>query len=151
VRLSYGPWVRQPLRVVLDTMLSSARAAKIFNHDEALVFAAPEAPLGAFKDIKVERVPRADGGLNLEAVMQNLTAREVNELLVECGPTLAGAFVAKQLVDELILYVAAKLFGDDAPPLLRIKLRDAALPPFEFRDVQQFEGDMRLILKLKQH
>ena len=54
--------------------------------------------------------------------MQNLTAREVNELLVECGPTLAGAFVAKQLVDELVLYVAPRLLGSDAPPLLRIKL-----------------------------
>ncbi len=73
VRLNYGPWVRQPLRVVLDTMLSTSRAAKIFNHDEALIFAAPEAPLGSFKDVKVERVPRDGGGLDLDAVMQNLT------------------------------------------------------------------------------
>ncbi|HTB88991.1 MAG TPA: bifunctional diaminohydroxyphosphoribosylaminopyrimidine deaminase/5-amino-6-(5-phosphoribosylamino)uracil reductase RibD, partial [Steroidobacteraceae bacterium] len=118
VRLNYGPWVRQPLRVVLDTMLTTSRAAKIFRDDEALVFAAPEAPLGSFQDLKVERIPRGEGGLDLDAVMQNLTAREVNELLVECGPTLAGAFVAKQLVDELVLYVAPKLLGRDALPLL---------------------------------
>src|SRR6202035_2817400 len=31
VRLRYGPWVRQPLRVVLDTMLTTPRAAKIFS------------------------------------------------------------------------------------------------------------------------
>lgn len=151
VRLNYGPWVRQPLRVVLDSMLSTPRAAKIFNHDEALVFAAPEAPLGAFRDIKVERIPRGEGGLDLDAVMQNLTVREVNELLVECGPTLAGAFVAKQLVDELILYVAPKLLGDDAAPLLRIQPGHGALPLFDFRDVQHFGDDMRLILKLKKH
>jgi diaminohydroxyphosphoribosylaminopyrimidine deaminase/5-amino-6-(5-phosphoribosylamino)uracil reductase len=143
--------VRQPVRVVLDTMLSTSRAARVFNHDEALVFAAPEAPLGSFKDVKVERIPRADGGLDLDAVMQNLTAREVNELLVECGPTLAGAFVAKQLVDELVLYVAPKLLGDDAPPLLRIRLGDGTLPLFDFRDAQQFGDDMRLILKAKKH
>ncbi|HEY2466064.1 MAG TPA: bifunctional diaminohydroxyphosphoribosylaminopyrimidine deaminase/5-amino-6-(5-phosphoribosylamino)uracil reductase RibD [Steroidobacteraceae bacterium] len=151
VRLNYGPWVRQPLRVVLDTLLSTPRAAKIFDPDEALVFAAPDAPLGSFKDLKVERIPRADGGLDLDAVMQNLTAREVNELLVECGPTLAGALVAKQLIDELVLYVAPKLLGDDAPPLLRIKFGDAALPPFEYRDVKQFGDDMRLILNPKKH
>jgi diaminohydroxyphosphoribosylaminopyrimidine deaminase/5-amino-6-(5-phosphoribosylamino)uracil reductase len=151
VRLNYGPWVRQPLRVVLDTMLSTSRAAKIFDNDEALVFAAPEAPLGSFKDLKVERIPRADGGLDLHAVMQHLTAREVNELLVECGPTLAGAFVAGQLVDELVLYVAPKLLGGDAPPLLRIRAGDDALPPFDFRDVQQFGEDVRLILNLKKH
>lgn len=151
VRLNYGPWVRQPLRVVLDTQLSTSRAAKIYNHDEALVFAAPEAPLGSFKDVKVERIPRADGGLDLDAVMQNLTAREANELLVECGPTLAGAFVAKQLVDELVLYVAPKLFGDEAPPLVHIKPGRGPMPQLDFRDVQQFGEDMRLILKLQKH
>lgn len=149
VRLNYGPWVRQPLRVVLDTMLSTSRAAKIFDHGEALVFAAPDAPLGSFKDVRVERIPRAAGGLDLDAAMQNLTAREVNELLIECGPTLAGAFVARQLVDELILYVAPQLLGDNARPLLHIKAGDRVLQPFEFRDAQQFGDDMRLILKPK--
>jgi diaminohydroxyphosphoribosylaminopyrimidine deaminase/5-amino-6-(5-phosphoribosylamino)uracil reductase len=151
VRLNYGPWVRQPLRVVLDTLLSTSRAAKIFNHDEALVFAAPEAPLGSFKDLKVERIPRSEGGLDLDAVMQNLTAREVNELLVECGPTLAGAFIAKQLVDEFILYVAPRLLGDDALPLLHLEAGAAARPLFDFRDAQRFGDDMRLILKPKKH
>jgi len=149
VRLSYGPWVRQPLRVVLDTMLTSPRGAKIFNNGEALVFAAADAPLGSFKDLKVERIPRTGGGLDLDAVMQNLTAREVNELLLECGPTLAGAFVAKRLVDELVLYVAPKLLGCDAAPLMGIKLGDHTLPAFEFRDVQPMGEDVRLILKLK--
>lgn len=151
VRLNYGTWVRQPLRVVLDTMLSTSREAKVYNLDEALVFAAAEAPLGSFKDVKVERVPRAAGGLDLDAVLQNLTAREVNELLVECGATLAGSFVARELVDELVLYVAPALLGDDAPPLLRNRPGQDAWPRFEFCGMQQFGEDMRLILKLKQH
>jgi diaminohydroxyphosphoribosylaminopyrimidine deaminase / 5-amino-6-(5-phosphoribosylamino)uracil reductase len=149
VRLDYGPWVRQPLRVVLDTMLSCPRSAKIFDRDEALVFAAPEAPLGAFKDLKVERVPRASGGLDLEAVMQNLTAREINEVLLECGATLAGAFIEKQLVDELVLYVAPKFLGEDAAPLVRIKQsRLPSMPAFALLDVKQFDKDVRLTFKL---
>ncbi len=151
VRLNYGPWVRQPLRVVLDTMLTTARTAKIFKHGEALIFAAPEAPLGPFKDLTVERIARSAGGLDLDAVMQALAAREINELLVECGATLAGEFVAKQLVDEFILYVAPSVLGDDAPPLLRIDAGAGALPLFEFRDVQRIGDDMRLILKPKKH
>ena len=149
VRLNYGPWVRQPLRVVLDTMLTSPRGAKIFDNGEALVFAAPEAPLGSFKDLRVERIPRAGGGLDLDAVMQNLTAREVSELLLECGSTLAGAFIAKQLVDELVLYIAPKLLGCDAAPLMRIQPGIPALPAFEFCDMQPMGEDVRLILKLK--
>jgi diaminohydroxyphosphoribosylaminopyrimidine deaminase/5-amino-6-(5-phosphoribosylamino)uracil reductase len=150
VRLSYGPWVRQPLRVVLDTLLSTPRTARVFRDNEAMIFAAPEAPLGAFKDLKVERIPRSAEGLDLDAVMQNLTAREVNELLIECGPTLAGALMSRQLVDELILYVAPKVLGDDAEPLLRISSAAAAFSAFEYRSVQQFGDDIRLILKSKQ-
>jgi diaminohydroxyphosphoribosylaminopyrimidine deaminase / 5-amino-6-(5-phosphoribosylamino)uracil reductase len=149
VRLGYGPWVRQPLRVVLDTLLTTPRTARIFRDGESLIFAAPEAPLGLFRDLKVERIPRSIEGLDLEAVVRNLTAREVNELLIECGPTLAGAFISHQLIDELILFVAPKVLGDDAEPLLRIKLPGAGLAEFEYRDVQQFGDDMRLILKSK--
>ncbi len=150
VRLDYGPRVRQPLRVVLDTMLTCPRDARIFEPGERLVFAAAEAPLGSFDDIPVERVPRAaGGGLDLDAVMQNLTAREVNEVLLECGPTLAGAFVARQLVDELVLYVAPKVLGCDTAPLLRVHSGAGWLPSFEFREVQQFGEDLRLILRPK--
>ncbi len=60
---------------------------------------------------------------------------------------LPGAFIAKQLVDEFVLYVAPPLLGDDAAPLLRIEAGAGALPPFEFRDVQRIGDDMRLILK----
>src|SRR6202000_2448367 len=149
VRLNYGPWVRQPLRVVLDTLLTTPRAARIFRGGEALIFAAADAPLGPFKDLEVERVPRSAEGLDLEAVVENLTARGVNELLVECGPTLAGTFIARQLVDELILYVAPKVLGEDAEPLLRIQLGGAALPAFAYRDVRQFGDDVRLTLNFK--
>jgi diaminohydroxyphosphoribosylaminopyrimidine deaminase / 5-amino-6-(5-phosphoribosylamino)uracil reductase len=150
VRLNYGPWVRQPLRVVLDTMLSCARGSRIFDRNEALVFAAADAPLGPFKDLAVERVPRAAGGLDLDAVMQNLTARDVNELLIECGPTLAGAFIAKHLIDELVLYVAPKLLGSDAAPLARIGVAGLQnMPDFEFREVRQIGEDVRLTLKLE--
>jgi diaminohydroxyphosphoribosylaminopyrimidine deaminase/5-amino-6-(5-phosphoribosylamino)uracil reductase len=149
VRLSYGPWVRQPLRVVLDTMLTSPRSAKIFDNGEALVFAAADAPLGSFKDLKVDRIPRTESGLDLEAVLQNLTAREVNEVLLECGATLAGSFIARRLVDELVLYVAPKLLGCDAAPLMRIKFGVQSLPNFEFHDALAMGEDVRLILKLK--
>jgi diaminohydroxyphosphoribosylaminopyrimidine deaminase/5-amino-6-(5-phosphoribosylamino)uracil reductase len=161
VRLNYGPWIRQPLRVVLDTMLTCPREARVFDRGPdgeargreaqggVLVFASAEAPLGSFKDLDVERVPRGGSGLDVEAVIQNLTAREVNELLIECGATLAGAFIAKQLVDELVLYVTPKLLGSDAAALMQFELAGRALPDFEFRDVQQFGEDVRLILELK--
>jgi diaminohydroxyphosphoribosylaminopyrimidine deaminase/5-amino-6-(5-phosphoribosylamino)uracil reductase len=42
----------------------------------------------------------------------------VQSLLLEGGPTLAGAFLRARLIDKLVLFLAPKLVGgDDAPPL----------------------------------
>jgi diaminohydroxyphosphoribosylaminopyrimidine deaminase / 5-amino-6-(5-phosphoribosylamino)uracil reductase len=154
VRLAYGPWVRQPLRVVLDTELSCPPGAKILEGGGALVLGATDAPgraLESLEGVKVERIARAAGGLDLDAVVRHLAARDVNELMVECGATLAGAFVSRQLVDELLLYMAPELLGADAAPLLRICLGrlDKPLPAYEFRDVQRVGDDVRLTLSLK--
>ena len=148
VRLNYGSWVRQPLRVLLDPMLSCPSSAKIFAGDGALVFAAKDAPMQVDGGPRVERLPRGTGGLDLNAVMERLTQLEVNELLVECGPRLAGAMVAAELVDELVLYVAPRLLGADAAPLLQLSGLGAPglMPVFEFRDVQRIGTDLRLIL-----
>ena len=96
----------------------------------------------------MERVPRAAGGLDLRAVLAALNAHQVNELLVECGPRLAGAFLGAGLVDDLILYVAPSLLGADAAPLAALVGLGAGspLPQFEFRDVRRVGADMRLTL-----
>ena len=149
VRLAYGSWVRQPLRVLLDPMLSCATSAKLFHAGGALVFAATDAPVRSQDSAKVERLPRAAGGLDLHAAIARLAELEVNELLVECGPRLAGAFILAKLVDELVLYVAPTLLGADAPPLMHVSGLGppGALPAFDFKDVQRVGADLRLILK----
>jgi diaminohydroxyphosphoribosylaminopyrimidine deaminase / 5-amino-6-(5-phosphoribosylamino)uracil reductase len=148
VRLAYGSWVRQPLRVLLDPMLSCSVGAKLFHGHGALVFAAPDAPVRAQDSVRVERLPRAAGGLDLHAVVRRLTDLEINELLVECGPRLAGAFILANLVDELVLYMAPALLGADAAPLMHVSGLGppGSLPAFEFTDVQRIGADLRLIL-----
>jgi diaminohydroxyphosphoribosylaminopyrimidine deaminase/5-amino-6-(5-phosphoribosylamino)uracil reductase len=147
VRLTYGSWIRQPLRVVLDPMLSCAAGARLFEGEGALVFAAADAPHRSQPGARIERVPRAAGGLDLQAVTTRLAQLDVNELLVECGPRLAAAFVLSHLVDELVLYVAPTLLGSDAAPLLQASgLLPAGLPAFEFKDMRRIGADLRLIL-----
>ena len=42
--------------------------------------------------------------------------RGANEVWVEAGATLAGAFVREQLFDELVVYLAPRLLGAGASP-----------------------------------
>lgn len=54
----------------------------------------------------------------IEEELAVLAAEGVQTLLLEGGPTLAGAFLRSGLIDKLLLFVAPKLIGgDDAPSL----------------------------------
>jgi diaminohydroxyphosphoribosylaminopyrimidine deaminase/5-amino-6-(5-phosphoribosylamino)uracil reductase len=148
VRWVYGPWVRQPVRIVLDPELTCAPNSKVFNEGNALIFAATDAPDRHDAALRIERVPRAARGLDLGAIVERLAALEINELLVECGPRLAAGFLEADMVDELILYVAPHFLGADAPPLA--SLRGSSIPKslsrFEFRDHRLIQNDLRLVL-----
>jgi diaminohydroxyphosphoribosylaminopyrimidine deaminase/5-amino-6-(5-phosphoribosylamino)uracil reductase len=137
--------------VLLDPMLSCAASSKLFHGDGALVFAAPDAPPRTHAAARIERLPRAAGGLDLHAVIERLTELEINELWIECGPRLAGAFVHSQLVDELLLYIAPSLLGADAAPLMHVTGLGppGSLPTFEYRDVRRIGTDLRVSLAPK--
>jgi diaminohydroxyphosphoribosylaminopyrimidine deaminase / 5-amino-6-(5-phosphoribosylamino)uracil reductase len=155
VRWTYGSWVRQPLRAVLDATLSCPADAKIFAREGAVVFTAEEAaPAAAARlaahapPVAVERVATIGGRLDLQAVLTRLTGLEVNELLVECGPRLAAAFLEEGMVDEWILYVAPRLLGADAVPLTALAGLDARGASFAFDIVslERLDTDLRLVL-----
>ena len=56
--------------------------------------------------VDVETAASTNGRLDLPALLARLAALECNEVLVESGSTLAGAFLAAALVDELVIYCA---------------------------------------------
>ncbi|RLA44638.1 MAG: bifunctional diaminohydroxyphosphoribosylaminopyrimidine deaminase/5-amino-6-(5-phosphoribosylamino)uracil reductase RibD [Gammaproteobacteria bacterium] len=117
---------RQPLRVVVDSSLRTPDTAKILDgstptllcHDEAI-----DAPRNIVAT-GVDRLPLPCGenGLDLVRLLDYLTARQCNEILVESGPRLAGALLQAGLLDELIVYMAPALLGDRARPLLELPL-----------------------------
>ncbi|MFD1384516.1 bifunctional diaminohydroxyphosphoribosylaminopyrimidine deaminase/5-amino-6-(5-phosphoribosylamino)uracil reductase RibD [Rhodanobacter aciditrophus] len=122
--------VRQPLRVVMDTALSIAPEAKIlYPTNEVAIFCDEEEVeadhLKALqkKGVDVRFVPLGeDGRLDLVEAMGQLADEGINEVLVETGAELAGAFLNAGLVDELVIYMAPKLLGSAARPLLSLPL-----------------------------
>ena len=51
--------------------------------------------------------------LNLTAVLEELARRQVNDLLVESGPSLAGRLLEQGLVDEYVIYQAPHIMGSE--------------------------------------
>lgn len=107
-----------PLRVVLDPGLATIARGRVREGDAPTLYI-HTADAKPPREIAAQRaVAPADGSnFDLHAVLELLAARGVNEVQVEAGATLAGAFIAAGLADEVLLYVAPVLLGDQARPL----------------------------------
>jgi diaminohydroxyphosphoribosylaminopyrimidine deaminase / 5-amino-6-(5-phosphoribosylamino)uracil reductase len=118
--------------------------------DSPAAFQARRAALAA-RGVRIEEVPADDGLLDLFAVLQKLAELEVNEVLVEAGPTLAGQLITTFLSDELLLYIAPKLLGPQGRPLVNLpelqSLQDAW--GFALFDAKRFGDDLRLRMRPK--
>lgn len=116
---------RAPLRVLIDGRLRVPLDAPFFQAGSALVVTCAAASArGRYQEEGHEMLALADsaGHVDLRRLMGELAARGVNEVLVEAGPRLAGAFARLGLVDEFQLFIAGKFLGSSARPLLDLPL-----------------------------
>ena len=142
----------QPLRVVCDSQLrmpSGARTLKLPGR--VLLAAATDRKFTAAEDavaeIEQQNFADAKGKVDLHALLSYLAkTKECNEVLIESGSTLAGAFIEQGLVDELLVYVAPKLLGHQGHPLFTIhgldRIKDQIA--LEFIDVSLLGKDCRM-------
>ncbi|MHB1544089.1 MAG: bifunctional diaminohydroxyphosphoribosylaminopyrimidine deaminase/5-amino-6-(5-phosphoribosylamino)uracil reductase RibD [Gammaproteobacteria bacterium] len=144
--------IREPLRVVLDSHASCPPEARVFHPTEEslLVTLAGSDTTGHEQlGIQVARVAAGAGGLALGEVLSLLGRRILNEVLIEAGPTLSGAWMREQLIDECWLYLAPRLLGSNAQPMVALTSPEALglSPDWKIRDIRQVGEDLRLILR----
>ncbi|MFI5863009.1 bifunctional diaminohydroxyphosphoribosylaminopyrimidine deaminase/5-amino-6-(5-phosphoribosylamino)uracil reductase RibD [Streptomyces sp. NPDC051546] len=102
----------QPLRVVLDTHATIRPTARVL--DEAaptLVAVAEDADTRHLAGVELARLPYDKYGISVDALLRELHGRGIRSVLLEGGPTLAGAFVAAGAVDKVVGYLAPVLLG----------------------------------------
>ncbi len=110
----------QPLRVVVDSKLRMPASSRMLTlPGKTAVFCTDDSngrkllAAGAF----IYVVAAGQGGVDLAAVMKKQADLEINELLVEAGPTLAGSLIDSGLVDELVIYQAPHIMGSETRPM----------------------------------
>lgn len=148
-------YVRQPLRVVLDSKLRLHPPARIFAQFGPLLIATLndeqkkwEAIVEAGAQIlhlPANRDGRADSRIDLHALLNWLAQQQCNEVLVEAGPTLAGAFLQAGLVDWITVYMAPSLLGSNAKPLFDLPLEEMKDQlRLDIRDIRAVGNDWRI-------
>ncbi len=114
--------IKQPLRIIVDTHLSTPLDAKILTQEGKTIILTCRNDEGDVKrfakhGIEVINIPRKGSYLDLEAVLDYLGSLEINDVLLEAGATLSGAMLTAGLIDELIIYMAPVLLGNNAKGL----------------------------------
>jgi diaminohydroxyphosphoribosylaminopyrimidine deaminase/5-amino-6-(5-phosphoribosylamino)uracil reductase len=123
VRLD-GATPRQPLRVVADARLRTPASARLVatarQHPTLLVTVTGHKPaeLAPYQEAgaEVATVPRGQGGLSLNALVQALAQRGVTRVLAEGGAGIAAALLREGLVDRLAWFHAPSVMGGDGMP-----------------------------------
>ena len=137
---------RPPLRVLVDGRLRVPLDAPFFKAGPALVATCMAVEEQYANGPECMIVADEDGQVDLRRLLVELAARGVNEVLVEAGPRLAGAFARQGLVDEFQIFVAGKFLGSSARPLLDWPLahmKDA--PQLKIIDIRAVGDDWRVI------
>lgn len=115
-----------PMRVLIDGRLRVPFDSAFYRAGAAWL-ATYQTPAISQPDVHLLQLPQVAGQVDLTALLTTLAQKhQVNEVLVEAGPTLAGAFLQAGLVDELVIYMAPKLMGSLARPLLALPLGQMA-------------------------
>ena len=150
VRLEDGSDFLPPLRVVLDPGLATVARGRVREGDAPTLYIhAPDARLPRGLEIDRVAVPVQGTRFDLDAVLRLLAGRGINEVQLEAGATLAGAFLDAGLVDELLLYVAPVLLGPRARPLFDGLHIDAMAQRLKMRRIEStvVGQDFRLLLR----
>jgi len=109
--------VPQPLRVVLDRQGRLPADTALLNDADSLLLVGKTPPWHRVGDVTVW--PEMSLAVLLERLKNE---KQTHDVLVEAGPTLAGAFIEAGLVDELIVYLAPTLLGSDGRPMFELPL-----------------------------
>jgi diaminohydroxyphosphoribosylaminopyrimidine deaminase/5-amino-6-(5-phosphoribosylamino)uracil reductase len=138
--------IRQPIRVILDAQDRLSEDLNLFQSPgERLILGSTIAKQHDLFDPQQR--------FDLTKLLRYLAEHHsINDLWVEAGATLAGEFVQQCLVDELIVYLAPKLMGQDGRSLLGLTgISDMAdTIDLDIADVRMIGQDIRVCCSLKQ-
>ena len=143
----------QPLRVVLDSRLRMpADAAMLRLPGTTLVCCTPGHAAAELEQAGAEvcEFHEHGDGVNVFEVLAALAEREINDVLVEAGPRLAGYLIEKRLVDELVIYLAPHIMGSETLGMFATPhwLTLADRQSLELADIRRVGSDIRITARL---
>lgn len=142
--------VRQPVRIIIDGKNRLTPDLAIFQSESKILLIRHTIENDHTWPHFVEQVQidKAENSeyINLTLLLRYLSKQGLNDVLIESGSQLTGAFVSQNLVNELILYQAPKLIGHDGRGLVNMPtvLQLDEAKNLEIQDMRMIGKDIRL-------
>ncbi len=150
-----------PTRVILDANLDIPLNAKIFSPTGKVIimtsqqaFNTKQAVVQSLfsKNVEVIVIASDKEKLDLKAVLSYLAReQQIQDVMVEAGAILAGAFIQAGLIQEIHAFIAPVLMGNKAKPMFCLEnlvTMDDKIS-FEYTSVKKIGQDLHLILNQK--
>ncbi|OOZ42700.1 riboflavin biosynthesis protein RibD [Solemya elarraichensis gill symbiont] len=146
-----------PLRVIMDADLRTPPDARMLEleGETLIVTASTDSERSrALEDAGAELllIDRESGHLDWHHLLRELNDRQINDVLIEAGATIAGSAVRAGIIDELVLYMAPHLMGDAARGLVHLPGLDTMEQRIELQltDLRQLGNDIRMSYRIKE-
>jgi diaminohydroxyphosphoribosylaminopyrimidine deaminase/5-amino-6-(5-phosphoribosylamino)uracil reductase len=99
---------------------------------------------------RVDRVAGDAEHCDLRAVIEHLGKLQINDVWVEAGAGFNGALLQAGLIDELIIYVAPRLFGDSARGMFGVPALQSLAAGWSliFDDFRKIGADLRITARV---
>lgn len=146
--------IRQPVRVIIDSKNRLTPDLALFSESSPIIIMTAKVENRHqwphfVQHIEIALCPQSNQ-LKLDAVLFALGQQGLNDVLIESGRRLAGAFIEQHLVDELILYQAPKLLGDNAQGLVMFtdveQLKQAK--QLKFTNISMVGEDIKIVAQI---
>lgn len=140
------------LRSYADCLIHGGNLAKEFGEATKKSLNEPN-----FKNIRIKigktpDLPYYVATRDLESLIKTLQNNGYKHILVEGGPTLLGSFLEKDLIDEIFLTIAPKIYGSK-PNSTKTLVEGILLPPNKFKlkliSVKKIKDELFLRYSLK--
>jgi len=145
--------IRQPVRIIIDGKNRLTPDLAVFKTSSKIILIRQTIENSQTWPHFVEQVIISKAldseYIDLSLLLAYLAKQGLNDILIESGAKLAGAFISANLVDELILYQAPKLIGSDGKSLLNMPtiLRLSAAKNLDINDIRMVGKDIRITAK----
>ena len=140
------------LRIVIDSKNRLGSKHNIFNQDAPTLVLNANANKNLPEHVEQWQIPSNGDYICLTSALSELAnKKQINNLWIESGASLAGAFIKQKLVDKLLLYQAPILLGDKAKSLLNLPeiTELAQAEKAELVSAQTIGKDLKLELRFK--